>query len=106
MDTPNNLVIALHKNKNTFLNARGYLLTIFKEKEKVLQFEKSHIDRTIPYYIQYIESILNPKGITFNDVINHYTYVYPDTDYWELIKISIVHTFTKIENNDFNFEIL
>jgi hypothetical protein len=99
MDNPNNLVLAISKYKNTFKESRIYLMNIFKDKNTVLKFECSHIDRTIPYYIKFIES----KDIDFNEAINYYKYIYPDSEYWELIKATIVNVFGKIENKDLTF---
>lgn len=97
---PNNLVVALAQNKATFDNCRLYLFDLLgKNKEKVIALENGGIDITIPYYISYIES----KGIDFNEAVVFFKYSYPDYSYWELIKVSIVNTFRKMENNDLNF---
>ena len=96
---PNNLTLTLSQSKETFREARIYLLTIFKTKENVLAFEEGHIDRCIPYYIQFIES----KGIDFNNVLSYYAYIHTSTDFWDLLKASIVGCFNKIETNDLNF---
>lgn len=96
----NLLVTALAQNVETFKDARLYLYRFFNNsKEKVLQLENTNIDTCVPYYINYIES----RDIDFQEAMNYFVYETPGSSYWELVKITIVNTFRKLENKDLNF---
>jgi len=96
----NVLVTALAQNPNTFKEARTFLFyKLGNSREKVLQLEDASIDVCIPYYLSYIES----KDININEAVNCFAFDVPNCSYWELLKITIVNTFRKIENNDLNF---
>jgi hypothetical protein len=96
----NILVTALAQNITTFTEARTFLFyALGNSRDKVIQLENASVDTCIPYYIAFIES----KGININEAINCFAYDVPNSKYWELLKITVVNTFRKIENNDYNF---
>lgn len=96
----NNLVVAISQNKETYKKARIYLLGVLGDKDLVLKLEDSRVDICIPYYINYIESC----GVTMLEAIEYF--YHKDNrhlPYWELLKVSIIGVFRKLENNDFNY---
>jgi len=96
----NSMVIALSQHKDTFKSCRYFIYELLgKDKVKLEKLENSIIEICIPYYIGYIES----TGINFNEAINYYAITFPDKSYWDIIKITIVNVFNKIENKDLNF---
>ena len=96
----NVLVEAIAQNKETFADCRLYLYELFnKNRELVLKLEGSSIESCLPYYISYLEY----KGINMQEAISHFTWDFPDTKYYDLLKITIVNSFRKLENNDLNF---
>jgi len=96
---PSNLAIAIAQNKETFLDFRRFLLEKGFTKEQLIGVENGNEDIYIPRCIRYIEY----NNITFNEAVNYYVYERPDLDYWDLVKITIIGVFRKIENNDINF---
>lgn len=99
---PNVLVEAIAQNKETFADCRLYLYELFnKNRDTVLKLENTSIDSCIPYYISYLEH----KGINIQEAMTFFVWDYPDTKYYELLKITIVNTFRKLENKDLNFNI-
>ncbi len=97
---PNPIVTAISQNKKTFDECRIFLYyKLENSKEKVIQLENSSEASCIPYYISYLES----KDINIQTAMAFFTWDFPDADYWSLLKLTIVNTFRKLENNDLNF---
>ncbi len=98
----NILIDALSKSPNTFKECRYYLLEKLGDKELLFKIEASSIDACIKYYISFLEY----KGLNLPNIINYYTYERADiTNYWDMLKISIIGAFRKLENNDTNFDL-
>lgn len=95
----NVVVKSISQNKETFTNFRIWLMQHGYTKEQVLQLESMNINEYIPRCIKYIESL----DISFNEVINYYVWDRPDLSYWDLVIVSVVGAFRKIENKDINF---
>lgn len=93
---PNELVIALSQNKETFTECRIFLAKAFNDKDKVIALENAPIEVCLPYYIAYIEA----KRIDFKEAINYFAFYHTDLKYWDLLKVAVINTFRKIENKD------
>lgn len=95
----NNIITAIAQNKETFKEARIYLSMLIG-KDKVIELEQKSNDSTcLPYYINFLES----KGIDMNEAVIYFKFELPTLGYWELLKITVVNTFRKLENGDTNF---
>jgi len=94
------LVIAIAQNKTTFDDSRIYFYKLFENnKSKVLELEGSRIEIVLPYYIRYLEH----RGIDILEAISFYRYSHLGEPFYELMIITIVGCFRKLENNDLNF---
>lgn len=95
----NALITAIAQNKVTFNEARIFLLNELK-KEQILEMEqKASETQCLPYYINFLEY----KGIDINEAVIFFKLELPTMKYWELLKITVVNTFRKLENGDTNF---
>jgi hypothetical protein len=99
----NPLITTLNQSPNTFKECRLYLLAKLGDKETLFKVEASSVDACLKYYISFLEY----KELNISNVISYYTYERPDiTSYWELLKISIIGAFRKLEKGDTNFDII
>lgn len=97
---PCSLVVAVAQNKTTFDDSRIYFYKLFENsKPKVLELESARIEIVLPYYIRYLEH----RGIDMLEAINFYRYTHIGEPFYELLIITIVGCFRKLENNDLNF---
>lgn len=96
----NALATAVSQSPVTFNEVRIYLYTLFNNnRDMVIQLENSNDENCIPYYIRYIES----KGINFLEALNYCHWECPKCSYSDLVKMSIVEAFRKLEKNDLDF---
>lgn len=95
----NSIALSLSQSKETFKQFRLFLISKGFSKEQVLQLEEMKEDAYIPRCVKFIEHL----GIDFNEAVNYYVWERPDLTYWELLPVTIVGVFRKIENNDVNF---
>lgn len=93
------LVTAIAQNQKTFSDSRIYFFKLLGTKEKVLELENARIEIVLPYYIQYLES----KDINILEAMNYYTFSFSGESFYDLLVITIVGCFRKLENNDLNF---
>ncbi len=94
------LVIAVAQSTTTFADSRIYFYKLFgNKKEKVLELENARLEIILPYYLKYLES----KDINILEALNFYTFSHADEDFYDLLVITIVGCFRKLENNDLNF---
>jgi hypothetical protein len=96
---PNSLITAIAQNTKTFSGSRIYFFKLLGSKEKVLELENARIEIVLPYYIQYLES----KDINMLEAMNYYTFSFSGEGFYDLLVITIVGCFRKLENNDLNF---
>ena len=96
----NPLCEALQKSKETFKESRIFIETQYGlKKEDVLALENAKPSRIIPLYIKFIEY----KGINMLEALIYFNYAMSHPSYENLLNATIVNTFRKIENNDYNF---
>jgi hypothetical protein len=98
---PLDFLKALAVYKNTFNEARMFLLNIFKTKEKVLEFEKGELLTLLNGYTVFIES----KNINMLDALNYCHYNRPELSFYDLQINTIIVVFKMIENNNVNFNV-
>lgn len=96
---PNNIITAIAQNKETFRESREFFLTILKKEQIIEMEQKSTEAQCLPYYINFLEY----KGIDINEAVIFFKLELPSMKYWELLKITVVNTFRKLENGDINF---
>jgi hypothetical protein len=92
---------ALAVYKNTFNEARMFLLGIFKTKEKVLEFEKGELLTLLNGYTVFIEN----KNIHMLDALSYCHHNKPELSFYDLQLNTIVVVFKMIENNNVNFNV-
>lgn len=96
---PNQIITAIAQNTETFKECRLYLLTKLK-KETIIEMEQKSTDnQCLPYYIDFLEY----KGIDVNEAVIYFKLELPTIGFWELLKITVVNTFKKLEIGDINF---
>lgn len=97
---PSSLAVAVAQNKTTFDDSRIYFYKLFNnDKNKVLELENARLEIALPYYLKYLES----KNINILEALNFYTFSHADETFYDLLVITIVGCFRKLENNDLNF---
>lgn len=97
---PNALCLAVSQNENTFKECRIFMFNMLKsDKAMVLKLEDAPVEILLPYYVAFIES----KGVNVQEAINCFNYEVPNSSYWDLLRITIVNVFRKLENNDYNY---
>lgn len=96
---PNPLITAIAQNKETFKESRVYLLSMLKKEQIIEMEQKASEPQCLPYYINFLEH----KGIDINEAVIYFKLELPTMSYWELLKITVVNTFRKLENGDTNF---
>jgi hypothetical protein len=98
---PLDFLKALAVYKNTFNEARMFLLSILKTKDKVLEFEKGNLITLLNGYTVFIES----KNIHFLDALNYCHHKRPELCFYDLQINTIIVVFKMMENNNVNFNI-
>ena len=98
----NDIVKAMAQNAKTFQDCREYLYKLFgNDVKKVVALEDSSIASCLPYYISYLES----RGVKIEEAFTYFKFDNPTTGYWEVLKITVVLSFRKVENNDFDYNL-
>lgn len=96
---PNPIITAISQNTETFKEARLYLLQLMEKQTLIDLEQKSSESQCLPYYINFLES----KGIDIMEAVIYFKLELPTKPFWELLRITVVNTFRKLENGDTNF---
>lgn len=89
-------------NKNTYNSYLKYLYHTLKiEKDKILKLEKMNFYISLPYLVTFLEN----NKINFNEAVNYFNYKSMNTSYLNLLKITIIGCFNKLEKGDNNYDV-